>query len=129
MTDTNTASNTVVDCGAIEAEETQRVFAAIALFREGLAALTSTRGAECSYEWEALLAACVEGQVALADFADGIAAFIGDCWPTAIGNAADIAVTQARQGAYALAAVYGQCAHIPQVEDYGVPVTSAAPAA
>jgi hypothetical protein len=129
MTDTTNTINAVVDHDAIEAEETQRVFAAIAHFREGMAALKATEGAECNYEWEALLVACVEGQLALADFADGISAFIGDCWPKAIGSAADDAVAQSRDGAYALAAVYGQTTLISQVEYLGVPVTSAAQAA
>lgn len=118
MTDTTTAE---VDYEAIEAEETQRVLDGIARFRQSLAALKDTEGAECCYQWEELLAACVDGQLALADFANGIAAFIGDCWPTAIGNAADNAVAQARGSAYALAAVYGQTLRVPQVEDLGVP--------
>ncbi|MEU6246120.1 hypothetical protein [Glycomyces sp. NPDC047010] len=122
---TDTTSTASGDDDAIEAEETQRVHDAITAFREGLATLKATEGAECNYQWQALLAACVDGQVALTEFAGGIAAFIGDCWPTAIGNAADEAVAQSRRGAHALAAVYGQCTHVPQVEDLGVPVNAA----
>ncbi|MEU6858495.1 hypothetical protein AB0B28_06440 [Glycomyces sp. NPDC046736] len=123
MTDTTTA--TAIDYEAIEAEETRRVHDAITRFREAMEALEATEGAECSYQWEELLAVCVDGQLRLAEFYRGVTLFIGDMWPAEIGRAAAAAASQARQCGYAMAAVSGQTAHIPQVEQIALPAPQA----
>ncbi|GAB4001364.1 hypothetical protein GCM10029992_36630 [Glycomyces albus] len=124
MTDTETKKNNEIDYDAIEAKETQRVLDSIARFRDGLDALKSTEGAECGYQYEQLLAACVDGQLALADFVHGMSGFFEDMWPKPVGQTVNEAVAGVRGSAYALASVYGLVTRIPEDPAASQPIVS-----
>jgi hypothetical protein len=118
MTDTDNVTYSAdadIDWHAFAAAETQQFYDEIQAFRNAAANLGRERAAECDFPYEAYLQALVDGMVAIAEQFRPYSYFVGDMWPTPVGEAAEEAAAHLADSARLLAAVYGQVIALPQI--------------